>query len=85
MTHCVLILDETRSETKIWKKKANLSGRYIWTDGTTDDGSPSQLGGQQFAKCFVRLPVPMVSTKRRRVRIDESYQYLRHNPAPNRT
>src|SRR6476620_4133062 len=47
--------------------------------------SLSTLGRQQFAKCFLRPPVAAVLTKRCRVRIDESDQYLRHNPATNGT
>ena len=58
-----------------------MSGRYIWTDGKTDDGSPSRLGGQ----CFFGPPFLLAPTIRCRVRINESNQGLRHNPPTNRT
>ena len=45
----------------------------------------STLGGEQFNKRFLRSPLAAFLTKRRRIRIDESNQYLRHNPATNRT
>src|SRR6476646_4456333 len=44
-----------------------------------------ELGCQQLAKCFLRTPVPTVPTKRCRVRINESNQHFRHDPAANWT
>src|SRR4029077_17714628 len=53
----------------------------------TDDARNSRatLGGEQFNKGFLRPPVAAVLTKRCGIPIDESNQYLRHNPATNWT
>src|SRR5438876_2255105 len=45
----------------------------------------STLGGQQFTKCFARLPVPAVPAKRCRVGVDKPHQDLSHDRATNRT
>src|SRR5215472_18870643 len=78
------------------KEKVILSGRYSGIVGETGyrcqvpaplmrNELPSALGGEQFNNCFLRSPVPAVLTKRCRVRIDESNQHLRHDPAANGT
>lgn len=48
------------------------------------DQSRSPLGSEQLAKCFLRPPFPLSPPKRCCVRVDESNQYLRHDPATNR-
>ena len=45
---------------------------------------PLDLGSEQFAKCFLRPPFPAALAKRCGICIDESNQYLCHDPASNR-